>query len=361
MSDLFSYRETSRLVIPTNLEGVMGSGLARQLVEVDPGAADAYKLLCKEKDWWSWPYLPWSGNYIFFPTKRRPQEPSTYELVERSCQRLLGTLRRLKDPPHGLCIPPVGCGLGGLDKNKVMDILADYISDSRPWIMVDPECFAVLDVETTGFTHDYKVIEVAVALVSIDGSKPGRILERYRAGQDPGAPLPPVITKITGLTWERLRGKRINWGRVKGMLDRALFVVAHNAPFDRRFIAQHVDGEYEWLCSYSGIDWGKRGFQQAKLQGLLAAHGIDSGQKHRAMDDVEALIKLLKVGNYFSMLTYNSKALHNSSHGGLRQDHRAIDIGADRSDAHHARGEISPLRSGRAEHAPGVQQELGFQ
>ena len=41
----------------------------------------------------------------------------------------------------------------------------------------------------------------------------------------------------------------------------------------------------------------------ARLQDLIAHHGINSGQAHRAMSDVIALAKLLAKGGYLDELT----------------------------------------------------------
>jgi len=68
----------------------------------------------------------------------------------------------------------------------------------------------------------------------------------------------------------------------------AEFIVAHNAQFDRAFIAGMfpVSTYKYWLCSISGIDWYGKGFKSRGLQSLLRDHGLQPTQAHRAGSDV---------------------------------------------------------------------------
>ena len=68
--------------------------------------------------------------------------------------------------------------------------------------------------------------------------KAGRIyklLGSWEWLEDPGFSIPPEITNITGITDEMVAGHRIDDRAATDLLGRVVFVIAHNADFDRRF------------------------------------------------------------------------------------------------------------------------------
>ena len=97
---------------------------------------------------------------------------------------------------------------------------------------------AVVDVETTGTNPDRdKIIELGICLFEYD-RQTGRIykvLGSWEWLEDPGFPIPPEITTITGITDEMVAGHRIDDCAVNDLLGRVVLVIAHNADFDRRF------------------------------------------------------------------------------------------------------------------------------
>lgn len=159
---------------------------------------------------------------------------------------------------------------------------------------------AVVDLETTGLDlRSDPVIEVAVRLFRYD-AQTGDVVqtgERYSALQDPGVPIPPRITELTGLTDDDVRGKKIDRERVAHLLSQANLVIAHNARFDRPRLDALVQGygaEYTaaWACSATHLDWTAKGFPSAKLEILSMYHGFFV-EAHRAEADVDALLHLL--------------------------------------------------------------------
>jgi DNA polymerase-3 subunit epsilon len=156
---------------------------------------------------------------------------------------------------------------------------------------------AVIDVETTGLDcKSGRVIEIAVrtfrfhkatgALVSIEKS--------YSGFQDPGFPISPEITQITGITDEDVKGQNIDWALVKFLLDHSELIVAHNAGFDRPFVENELGEAVSkvWACSWRQIDWDGKGYGIHKLEILTAYHGFFT-DAHRALNDVDALLNLL--------------------------------------------------------------------
>ena len=156
-----------------------------------------------------------------------------------------------------------------------------------------------LDTETTGLSADSDtIIELGLVrasfspsakkLVSID-----RIVSAY---EDPGIPLSPFITELTGITDDMVRGKRIYEQTIADCLDNACLVVAHNASFDRPFFEKRFTGfdDMKWACSLEGIDWNRLGFSRHKLEDLALKSGYFY-EAHRAAIDCLALAWLLHI------------------------------------------------------------------
>ena len=106
-----------------------------------------------------------------------------------------------------------------------------------------------------------------------------------------------------------VKGKDLDYGRINKLLDKAEFLISHNADFDRKFVRVLFPSveDKEWLCSMNGIDWYGKGFSSKGLQNLLSYHGICPSISHRASNDVESAIKLLACSqrsgeSYFSEL-----------------------------------------------------------
>ena len=156
-----------------------------------------------------------------------------------------------------------------------------------------------LDTETTGLSAESDaIIELGLVrasfspsakkLVSID-----RIVSAY---EDPGRPLSPFITELTGITDDMVRGKRIDEKTVADCLDNVSLIVAHNASFDRPFFEKRFTGfdDMNWACSLEGIDWNRLGFSRRKLEDLSLKSGYFY-EAHRATIDCLALAWLLHI------------------------------------------------------------------
>ena len=159
-------------------------------------------------------------------------------------------------------------------------------------------CF--LDFETTGLdVEDNEVIELAMKLVEINKEK-GTIINAvkvYESYNDPGFDIDEKITNLTGITNEMVKGKMLDWDKVKNLLLSSQLIVAHNATFDRKFLDKYITSNNVWACSQSDVDWTVKGFMRNNLEFLCACHGFYYGA-HRAMNDVNAMINLLTHSSY---------------------------------------------------------------
>ena len=154
----------------------------------------------------------------------------------------------------------------------------------------------VLDVETTGtdFAQD-EVIELGILKFEYGASgRIYRVFETFNQLHQPRKPIPPEITRLTGITDADVAGKRIDDAAVQALAADAAVVIAHNASFDRQMCEGRwpVFSEKNWACSCHQIPWQTEGHEGMKLGYLVMDYGFYH-QGHRAIDDCHALLRLL--------------------------------------------------------------------
>lgn len=159
----------------------------------------------------------------------------------------------------------------------------------------------IVDLETTG-TDPQKdqVVEVGLIEFGVTTDASGKMradmLEGWSALQDPGQPLSPEISRLTGLTDEMLAGRAVDWQHVRDRMGRASVVIAHNAPFDRAFLKKRPElagVNPHWACSVKHINWRKHGFRTRALNYLAADHGFVNPFAHRALFDCATTFRLV--------------------------------------------------------------------
>lgn len=116
--------DAEALVNTVNCEGVMGKGIALQFKKAFPENFKAYARACRAGEVRPGRMFVFATHaitnpkYIInFPTKRRWREKSRMEDIEAGLVALVDELRRLN--VSSVAIPPLGCGLGGLDWREV--------------------------------------------------------------------------------------------------------------------------------------------------------------------------------------------------------------------------------------------------
>jgi DNA polymerase III subunit epsilon len=153
---------------------------------------------------------------------------------------------------------------------------------------------AVVDVETTGTNPDRdKIIELGICLFEYDrlSGRIYRVLGSWEWFEDPGIPIPPEITKITGITDAMVAGHRVDNRAVNDLLSRVVLVIAHNAQFDRRFLERRVPAftAKHWACSRSDVDWKAEGIRSSALEFIAYSLGFFH-DGHRAASDCRATV-----------------------------------------------------------------------
>ena len=153
----------------------------------------------------------------------------------------------------------------------------------------------LVDVETTGLDPDKdEIIELAMVpfFYSADDEIVG-IGDAFSALRQPALPIPAEVTKLTGIDDSMVGGKSIDPADVTAFASNNL-VIAHNAPFDRRFLERFCPAltQNPWACSMSEVPWAGEGFESSKLAYLALSSGFYY-DRHRAVNDCHAAIELL--------------------------------------------------------------------
>ena len=121
-----------------------------------------------------------------------------------------------------------------------------------------------VDCETTGFSSEHDAL-IELAMLPFTYTTNGAITDVHRDQtrtwrQDPGRPVPPEITHITGLTDEDLASQAIDVATATELLVASHLVVAHNARFDCPFVEWVVPTARAapWACSRHEVPWEPR-------------------------------------------------------------------------------------------------------
>ena len=157
--------------------------------------------------------------------------------------------------------------------------------------------FVIVDLETTGGSANFdRVLEVAA--IRVEG---GVVQDRLERLVEPGVPIPPFVTRLTGIDAALVRGRpsfEALLPDLQRLMDGAV-VVAHNASFDCGFLANafaraRLPWQAERLCTLRLARRLVPGLHSYKLDSLCAALGFPFVQRHRAGPDAEATLSLLR-------------------------------------------------------------------
>lgn len=120
--------EAEALVNTVNCVGAMGKGIALQFKQAFPDNFKAYQAACRAGDMAPGKMFVHATSglvnprYIInFPTKRHWRGQSRLEDIEFGLKALIAEVQRLGI--HSIAVPPLGCGLGGLDWRVVRPMI----------------------------------------------------------------------------------------------------------------------------------------------------------------------------------------------------------------------------------------------
>jgi DNA polymerase III subunit epsilon len=159
--------------------------------------------------------------------------------------------------------------------------------------------YAVVDVETTGgsFDRGHRVTEIAA--LRMTGA--GTVIGEFRTLVNPERPIPAFITALTSITWDMVRDApcfRDVAADVARVIDGAVFV-AHNAPFDWRFVGAELGRAGTTLagvplCTVRLARKLVPELRSRSLDSLTHFFDIPVEARHRAWGDAVATAELLR-------------------------------------------------------------------
>lgn len=180
----------------------------------------------------------------------------------------------------------------GMEGYFVDDQARAVYGEARP--SFDDE-FIVFDIETTGLSRVRdRVTEIGAVRV-----KNGEVLDVFSSFVNPGMPIPPNITELTGITDEMVKDA----DGMDKVLPRFLdfigdrMLVAHNANFDVGFMRAAAE-ELKLPFTNSYIDTVPLAryivpeLSKYKLDTLAEFFGVGDFNHHRAYDDAETLARV---------------------------------------------------------------------
>jgi O-acetyl-ADP-ribose deacetylase (regulator of RNase III) len=130
--DIFTSR-ADVLVNPVNCVGVMGAGLAKQFKEKYSWCENLYWLDMKQKKYRTGNVILYrdpffrSPSILFFPTKNHWKNPSRLEYVEEGLNDFVAKYESWNI--KRIAFPVLGAGLGGLERNTVVDLMKEKLND----------------------------------------------------------------------------------------------------------------------------------------------------------------------------------------------------------------------------------------
>jgi O-acetyl-ADP-ribose deacetylase (regulator of RNase III) len=181
--------DVEALVNTVNCVGVMGRGIALQFRKAFPDNFTAYALACKAQK--VQPGKMFTFNLerlenprfiINFPTKRHWKNKSHIEDIQSGLSDLINFVQQQQ--LHSIAVPPLGCGLGGLDWENVKPLIVEAFQ-SVPEVLVllfEPEGAP----QATAMIKEAKVPSMTVGRAALIG-----LMRRYLS-----AVMDPTITLL---------------------------------------------------------------------------------------------------------------------------------------------------------------------
>ena len=193
-------------------------------------------------------------------------------------------------------------GIDNPDMKVIYGVEAYLVPDGAPVVVNDKgqniDCtYCVLDLETTGLSaKTEKITEIGIMKV-----KNGEVIDKFSEFVNPEKHIPERVSEITHITDDMV----IDSPKIDEIFPKVLefikgsVLVAHNASFDIGFL-KNVAKELGYEFDFTYVDTlplARKLYPTLKKHklGKIAEHlGIEVLVAHRALDDVDTTVKILK-------------------------------------------------------------------
>ncbi|MFA5468946.1 MAG: macro domain-containing protein [Sphaerochaetaceae bacterium] len=232
--------DVEALVNTVNCVGVMGRGVALQFKERFPANFKAYARACKLEEVKPGKMFVFQTGELInpkiiinFPTKRHWKGKSRIEDIVEGLEDLKNVI--IREKIKSIALPPLGCGLGGLDWNDVRPLIEEFAKsfEDIDIIVYEPK-----------LTAERKVIKEKDVVPSMT---PGRailitLMKQYLEGL--------LDTDITLIEIQKL----LYFAQEAGEPLRLKFSKAQYGPYahNLRHVIQKIDGHYITGYGYDG-------------------------------------------------------------------------------------------------------------
>jgi DNA polymerase III subunit epsilon len=160
--------------------------------------------------------------------------------------------------------------------------------------------FTVVDVETTGWAPD----EAGMTEIGAVRVHAGQVVAEFSSLINPGTPVPPAITELTGISDQMLESAPPVAAVLPGLIAFAegSVLAAHNAPFDLRFLTAAAAAMGRAWPAFDVLDTVRlarhlmatpQEVPDRKLSTLASFFGTPVRPSHRALDDARATADVL--------------------------------------------------------------------
>lgn len=154
------------------------------------------------------------------------------------------------------------------------------------------QTYYILDTETAGLappkTGGSGLVEIAYMRIDPDSLENlGEV--SYRV--NPECDIHPGAQAAHGISYEEVRNAPL---MEPIFLGESVTIIAHNAPFDLRFVSKYVENLAGSLCTLSLARQYVADAPNHKLGTLVEHLGLQAGKAHSALGDVQATHSLLK-------------------------------------------------------------------
>ena len=158
--------------------------------------------------------------------------------------------------------------------------------------------YCVLDLETTGLSfRTEKITEIGIMKM-----QNGEVIDEFSCFVNPEKPIPPKVVEVTNITDDMVRNAETIDKVFPKMLDFIgdSVLVAHNADFDIGFLKYNAK-QLGYQLENTYMDTLRLAkdlfpdFKKYKLGIIAEKLGIKVEVAHRALDDVDTTVKVLKV------------------------------------------------------------------
>jgi DNA polymerase-3 subunit alpha (Gram-positive type) len=187
---------------------------------------------------------------------------------------------------------------------KVIYGIEAYLAPDKKPSVTNPKgqsidtTYCVLDLETTGFSPvTEKITEIGVMKF-----QDGKVIDSFSCFVNPEKPIPAKVVEVTNITDDMVKDAET----IEKIFPRLLefikdsVLVAHNAAFDMNFLKHNAkvlgyDFDFTYLDTLTLAQEVFPEFKSYKLGRVAKNLGIKVEVAHRALDDVDTTVKVLKI------------------------------------------------------------------